>query len=173
MTRAEKYGHWTGTYELRPIPIPDWSDLPWYKRAWKRATYTALYEFLNDKVTPLTLMDRKGALWRPDNHLITDMGSVPKRLQGLIPWLFAKDLWLRDYILHDSAYKMGGLWASDGTKAFVFVHITRAQADNLLSMSIKASGGGSFSSGPIWLGVRVGGGGSWNKGDLRNTLPPK
>ena len=165
--RAKKYGFWTGKYRLDPLPLPDWPSMPWYKRIWSRLTYTRLYEFENDKKDPLTFNHPEKCLIRPDAHFTTDMGSVPKKLQGLIPWLFAKDLWLKDYILHDSGYAHGGLWfAKRDKEIFTFCKLRRSVVDNLLALSIKASGGGCFSSGPIWFGVMMGGWLSYDKGDL-------
>lgn len=166
LARAKKYGFWTGKYDLDPVPLPDWADMPWYKRIWKRLTFTRLYEFINDLSDPLTFHHPDGYLVRPDHHFITDMGSVPKKLQGLAPWLFSKDLWLKAYILHDSGYSHGGLWfAKRDVTHFVFCKMPRSRVDDLLSLTIKASGGSCLSSGPIWFGVWMGGWVSYDKGD--------
>jgi len=167
LARRNKYGYWTGEYKLDPVPLPNWGSLPWYKRAWKRLTYTALYIFENDLLDPLTFHHPDNYLIRPDLKFKTDMGSVPKFLQGLLPFLFSKDLWLRDFILHDSAYAHKGLWfAKHDLTLFSFSEMKEKQVDNLLALTIKASGGTSISSGPIWLGVCIGGRFSYGKGDL-------
>jgi len=166
--RKGKYGYWTGAYRLNPIDTPDWFAMPWYKRIWSRLTYTRKYEFINSKRFPLTFHHPDGYLVRPDNHFVTDMGSVPKKLQGLVPWLFAKDLWLRDYILHDSGYKHGGLWfAKHDVTIYIFCKMPRSRVDELLDLTIHASGGSCISSAPIWAGVRLGGWYNFDKGDLR------
>jgi len=168
--RAAKYGFWAGKFELVPI-IPDWSGMSWYKKAWKRLTYTALYEFINDPDDPWTFHHPDGYLVRPDKHFITDMGSVPKILQGLIPVLFSKDLWLGDYCMHDAGYKHGGLWfAKRNITTFIFCKMKRGVVDELLDLTIHASGGGCLSSAPIWFGVRLGGWFSFDKGDLRDEV---
>ena len=166
--RIGKYGYWTGKFRLDPI-IPDWSGMSWYKKAWKRLNYTALYEFINDPDDPRTYHHPDGYLVRPDNHFITDMGSVPKILQGLLPILFSKDLWLGDYCMHDSGYKHGGLWfAKHDVTVFIFCKMPRSRVDEMLDITIHASGGGCLSSAPIWFGVRIGGWMSFDKGDLRH-----
>ena len=167
MKRTNKYGYWTGTFRLDPI-IPDWSGMSWYKKLWKRLTYTALYEFENDLLDPWTYHHPCGYSVRPDRHFVTDMGSIPKILQGLIPVLFSKDLWLGDFCLHDSGYKHGGLWfAKHDPLVFTFSKMARSAVDEMLDITIHASGGGCISSAPIWAGVRLGGWASFDKGDLR------
>jgi len=180
MKRTNKYGYWTGTYDLDPVPLPDWADMPWYKRAWSRLTYTRLYEFKTNIADPLTFHHPDGYSIRPDHHFITDMGSVPKKLQGLAPWLFSKDLWLKAYILHDAAYAHAGLWfdaayahaglwfAKKDLLEYAFCKMQRDRVDDLLSTMIKASGGTFLSSGPIWFGVEIGGWASFGKGDIRH-----
>ena len=155
--RSKKYGYWTGSYRL--TPLDEWAG--W--GLWKRRLY--LFENID-----LTFHHPQGYKIRPDKKFKTDMGSVPLFLQSLIPVLFAKDRWLREYIMHDSAYAHGGLWvALNGCEDYTFLKMQRPQVDDLLSLTIKAGGGSCVSSGPIWLGVRAGGWASFKKGDLRKA----
>jgi len=161
--RAKCYGYWTGVCDLQSIPMPDWSELSALKRAWKRWRYVPKYIYEESLTSPLTFHHPDGYMIRPAERFQTDMGSVPRKLQGLVPWLFSKDLWLRAYVCHDNAYGSGGLrFAQHDPEEFVFCKMTRATSDELLCLMIKASGGGRFSSAPIWAGVRLGGWTSWN-----------
>ena len=146
----------TGTYELKQ-----------YK--WVGGMFgKQLYEFINDDDFPLTYEDANTNLIRPDNHLITDMGSVPKILQARLPGWFAKDRYLKAYIFHDSCYSLGGLWfAIKG--GWEFRKLTRKQADLYLRDMVRVLGGGKCNAWAIYAGVRMGGWASWKKGDNRQN----
>jgi len=168
--RKEKYGCWTGRYELRDVPAPYWAAIPFWKRLWKRITYKRQYEFITDPKNPLTFNHPDNFAIRPDNHFFTDLGSIPKIFQSLCPALFAKDLWERSYILHDSGFAFKGLFfAQYDLMRFVFSPMSKKTLNNLLSLTIKAEGGSALSSGPIWFGVWLGSGHAWDKGDLRDA----
>lgn len=140
----------SGTYDLDPI---GWSG---------GLRGKMLYEFRNSAEDPLTYESQDGMLIRPDNHFITDLGSVPLTLQALIPAMFAKDRWIRSFCNHDSAYLHGGYWlaVAGGWK---FSELTRRQADDMLREMILAEGGGSITARLIWYGVRAGGWASWKR----------
>lgn len=160
MKRTNRYGYWTGTYDLRPLD--EWTG--W--GLWK----TRLYLFENDLIKPLTYHHPDGYTMRPDKKFKTDMGSVPLFLQSLIPVIFAKDKWLKAYILHDSAFCHKGLWfAKHDPRRYSFCEMKEKAVDDLLVLWIHASGGSCLSSAPIWLGVRIGGRFSFGKGDKRKV----
>jgi len=118
-----------------------------------------IYEFNNDPVDPLTYCAGVRII-RPDQHFLTDMGSVPKTLQYIAPKWFAKDRFPKAYIFHDSGYKHGGHWlAVKG--GWRFFKMTRQMVDELLLDMIIAEGGGEIAANLIYAGVRSGGWLAW------------
>lgn len=159
--RAQKYGFFTGTYATKDGPGRSW--LLWFKREWI---------FTNDAENPLTYHHPDGYCIRPDNHFLTDWGSVPPVLQFLVPRVFARDRWPKSYAFHDSAYRHKGLWfAMNMHREFTFQKMPRPQIDKLLSTMIKAEGGNKFYSAPIWAGVRIGG--WWSFDEIRDRRHPR
>lgn len=143
----------SGDYELKPTR---WDGGLFGKQ---------LYEFTNYDHDPLTYEDLKGDLMRPDRHREeTDMGSVPKTVQWLLPKWFAKDRYLPAYLFHDDAYDNHGWWfAVKG--GWEFRKLTRKQADDYLREMIISLGGSKANARAIWIGVRLGGWVSWGKSD--------
>lgn len=80
---------------------------------------------------PLFFRTNDGQDVRPDFRFYTDWGSIPPCLQ----WRFPKDECL-GYLLHDFAYKNGGLYfrSSSLCDQFRFRKMTRLEIDRLLRM---------------------------------------
>ena len=98
------------------------------KDAVQSTWWKAQYEFMLSRTHPLTYVDAHGNRWQPNRHYFTDMGSVPKVGQLLIP----KDRFLGFY-LHDSAYIEGGLWLKTLVAArFEFVRLPKSRVDEML-----------------------------------------
>lgn len=118
---------------------------------WRKTVYEAT---LDDAESALTYIDNYGGSWRPDRHFFTDMGSVPRLAQVLIP----KDRFLEAFLIHDSAYIHGGLWRwSALVQGWRFSYMTRRQADELLYEMCLSSGAWQSTAWAIYLAVRVGG----------------
>jgi len=117
-----------------------------------------IYEFTNSALDPLTYSD--DIMLRPDNHFMTDLGSVPKLLQATAPIWFAKDRFPRSYIFHDSGYKHSGHWVAV-KGGWHFVKMTRKQVDRYLREMILAEGGSRSAANLVYAGVRAGGWASW------------
>jgi len=84
--------------------------------------------------------------------LKTDLGSIPRALQGIFP----KDgLAMFAYILHDHLYKVG--------------KYTRKQSDDILEEAMKFLGVSWWRRKAVREGLRVGGWVAWNK--HRKGLP--
>jgi hypothetical protein len=142
----------SGTYELKPY---QWQGGMFGKQ---------LYEFTNDLGNPLTYADKNGNIIRPDQHQITDMGSVPSTLQYWMPKWFAKDRYLPGFLFHDDSYKNNGWWfACPG--GWEFRKITRKQADLYLRQMIIDLGGSAGNATAIYWGVRLGGWRAWGKNE--------
>lgn len=136
---------------------------------------TTIYDCALNRKTPLTYVDANGDRWRPDWHYETDMGSVPRLSQLIIP----KDRFLGFY-LHDSGYAHGGLWSlklfrigPPGLRNFdtrwIFVGLSRRDVDDMLRAMILADPcpGCRGTADAVWAAVRLAGWTAWNKGDLR------
>jgi len=121
-----------------------------------------LYDFCNDERDPLTWSDGNGIMIRPDRHFVTDMGSVPLTLQFIAPGYFAKDRWIRSFILHDSAFLHGGHWfAVKG--GWEFRELTMKQANKYLQQMVISEGGSKVTAWLIYAGVQIGGRASWKR----------
>ncbi|CAK0740921.1 hypothetical protein CCP3SC15_1110003 [Gammaproteobacteria bacterium] len=128
----------------------------------KSTWFKAIYEFNLSKDWPLTLVADNGRQYTPDRHYFTDMGSIPRFLQFLVP----KDRSLA-FFTHDSSYEFGGLYING-----IFCALTREQADDLLYQGMLCD--------PIpvarpiawlvWSQVRLWGKGNFNK---RTDVPPE
>ena len=108
---------------------------------------------------PLTC-SMSNILYRTAEEFLTDLGSVPKTLQYLLPIWFAKDRWVSAYLQHDNCYQSGGLFVAVNG-GWEFKKMTRLQADELLRDSIVAMGGSKANARTIYWGVRMGGKWSW------------
>ena len=137
----------SGTYKLESA---GWKGSFWGKE---------MYEFTNDDADPLTCCV-DGILYRPDHHYKTDLGSVPRTFQFILPEYFAKDRYVKSYLFHDSAYNHGGVWVAVNG-GWEFKAITRKQADEMLRDMILLEGGSKANARLIYWGVRAGGRFSW------------
>lgn len=154
---SEHIPGFSGTYELKP-----------YK--WCKKKKRQLYEFTNDPQDPLTYHAHNGFLIRPDQHQITDMGSVPLLLQAFIPSWFSKDRWLAAFIYHDDAYQNHGWWfAVHG--GWKFRQASRKTADKMLYQMVRVLGGSKANAWAIYAGVRIGGKKAWKNGGECATGP--
>ena len=130
------------------------------KRDDKRSTwFKAIYEFTLLYPDPLTFIEYGGNQYQSDRHFFTDMGSIPRIAQLVIP----KDRCLGFY-LHDSGYMDCGLWING-----VFEKMTRKQVDDLLYDMCMNDPIPTWriTARTIWLAVRAFGWMSWGKGDAR------
>lgn len=124
----------------------------------------AIYECrLKPGNAALTYTDDIGRSYRSDRHYYTDMGSVPKLAQVFVP----KDRFLKSFLMHDSAYKNGGLWVYWAPlQIWRFEHMVRDQVDELLAEMCEAEGAPGLEADAIWTVVRAGGAFSgYGKGD--------
>lgn len=116
----------------------------------------AIYEFTLNSRFPLTLKFIDGFYYRPNKHFFTDQGSVPRLVQFFVP----KDRFLLSFIMHDSAYKDGGLWkCKEYDGEYKFYKMTRSESDYFLQQMIllEPTPGGLPSALTVWIGVRLGG----------------
>lgn len=140
-------GEWFNPGGYKLVKIADKRVFLWITKA--------IYEFTLDEHNPLTFLHPGVGFIQPDRHVKTDMGSIPVPLQVFWP----KDRFLLSYLLHDSAYRHGGLYFSDERyRGYSFVKMEREEVDDLLRYTIKAEGGSRFTRNMIWRGVRIGGG---------------
>lgn len=143
-------------FDIDPIRI----ERTWL--LWKKT----IYEFKLRPSHPLTFIHPDGRWMQPDRHFETDQGSLPPFLQ---PIICAKDRFIGFY-LHDSGYIHGGLHVSnDEGKTWSFQKMSRSEIDSLLvtMMSFDPVPAGFVQMGVVWLGVKMGGWVSFNRGDLR------
>ena len=107
----------------------------------------AQYLFTLKKKNPLTYHDGKGGKMQPNRkydgvgkvvaRLLTDMGTIPKILQLLIP----KDKYLLSFFYHDSAWEHGGIWyCAPGFETYSFVEMGRMEANRLLRDMVLIEG---------------------------------
>ena len=124
-------------------------------------TDPALYDVTLDDDWPLTLLcEDTGWRYQPDRHEVTDMGSIPRILQSIIP----KDRFLLTWLTHDSGYQKGGLYVSTSKgEPFVFVSMPRARIDALMLEGIVAEGCLWWERQMVYRGVRLGGWVAWNR----------
>ena len=96
----------------------------------------------------------KGTLMQPDNHFVTDFGSIPPPLEALPS--FSRTRFLCSYLLHDSGYKLMGLWVKYPVdNEFKLVCANKADMDMALYYWVRAEGGGCIQSHAIYRAVRV------------------
>lgn len=123
--------------------VPD--DRPW----WRRCLGRTVYEFRLDARAPLTLWlwSSYPQLIQPNRKYTTDLGSIPRGVQPLIP----KDSFIKSFLLHDSGYKFGGMWVNGA-----FVPMERIDIDALCLLDgIEAEGGGPVVRRAIYAAVRA------------------
>jgi len=121
-----------------------------FKR-WGLLWKVPLFEFTNSPIAPLTFCDADGSDWQPDNHFVTDGGSIPPPLWdmpflSLGPWNSP-----RAFPLHDSIFTYGGAYR--GGK---FYRISRDHADGILRRAVLADTGSKASAAAVRIGVWVG-----------------
>ena len=149
MSRETRFGWWTGSYVRPPAGMRG---------------RTQIYEFTNDPHTPLTYhypVDpnnrNRVLLLRPDTHFLTDLGSIPHRLQ----WWFPPDEFERAYLMHDSAYEDHGLWMlCEGS--WRFQALRRIEIESLLRDMVRSEGCGEYRAWMIWKAVLWFGRSTWD-----------
>jgi hypothetical protein len=100
-------------------------------------TLSAEYLFTLDLSDPLTFHDDKGGRYQPNRKYTTDMGSIPKPLQLLIP----KDKYLLSFFFHDSEWAHGGIWyCPAGCDEFVFIETSKKQSNQRLKKMVLVEG---------------------------------
>ena len=138
---------WSGDYALEPI---GWVGGIWGKQ---------MMQCTLDVHDPL-MCRLYGNLYRTGESFPTDLGSVPKTLQYLLPMWYAKDRWIRAYLAHDFSYQKGGMYVAVAG-GWEFKEMTRKQADIMLRDMILLAGGSKANARTIYWGVRIGGRFSW------------
>jgi hypothetical protein len=144
---------WTGECDLRPRGSKRWGLL------WT----VPLFEFKTG--TPkLTFHDSDGTQYQPDNHFLSDGGSIPPPLWSL-PFLRMDPLaFPRSYGLHDSAFRYGGLYTRrPGDRLFHFEYMDRTQCDDLLRRMVAAEGARFATRTAIRAGVAIGSFWCWDE----------
>jgi hypothetical protein len=119
------------------------------------------FRFAQYMADPLTFHCLDGSQVRPASRFAGfDFGSVPGRLQSLVPALCSP----RAFVFHDSAFQNHGHWVSkDGGISWVFVSLSQHEANHWLYLMMNVEGN------PVrrcWLafeGVQVGGSDVWRK----------
>ena len=99
-------------------------------------------------------------VWVPTGT-ITDLASIPRALWIILPPIGSYD---RAAVLHDEAYKHGGISGK---------LCTRAEADTLLNEAMIAKGVTPWKRRMIYAGVRLGGWCTWNKYRQREVIERK
>jgi hypothetical protein len=135
--------------------------LYWTRNEMRGGFPVPLYDFVNDDVDPLTFHCADGRLLRPASWFKDfDHGSVPGRLQGLVPATCAP----RAFVFHDSAFENHGHWVSkDGGKTWAFVELSQHQANHILYRLMVVEGNSEATAWKAFAGVQVGGKEMWHK----------
>jgi hypothetical protein len=158
LDRIAKYGYFSGYANYRDAGSKSHMFF-WYKPLWEVGNRTR---------DPLTYHDPNGFKLRPNHSFVTDFGSVPFIAQAIIPRIFSSFRWRKSYTFHDSGFMEKGLWyAEEGSDEWSFKPMTRRELDNYLPVWIRAEGGGTINSAPIWFGVKLGSWSAWGKKDLK------
>ena len=127
----------------------------------KSTIWKAIYEFKLDPAKPLTLVDDDGLQYQPNRNFFTDLASIPRILQLIVP----RDRFLAP-MLHDSNYQMMGVYVNGK-----FTPLSRSQADDLLlrGMLCDPIPPVRAIAYAVWGAVRCCGWMFWGK---RTELPP-
>ena len=133
-----------------------------FKR-WGWCWSVPLFEFRQGR-PPLTFHDADGTCYQPDNHFVSDGGSIPPPLWG-IPGLRLNPMaWTRSYPIHDSLFQYGGAYVrSRGEGRYAFRLLARTFADGLLRRMVTAEGASRFDAGAIRAGVWLGSWLAWDE----------
>ena len=149
--------HFTGTYDLVPIPMQDCRRRKLPCHWWSRP----LYDFTLDPIDPLTFHSGDGLEIQPCRAFVTDLGSIPEVVQLLIPAL-DRARYARSYLFHDSAYVKHLAWARYSPKLpFARLQVTRQWADGYLRAMLLAEGAWQATAQTVYAGVRAGGMFAW------------
>jgi hypothetical protein len=111
------------------------------------------FEFHLDPDYPLTLRcDPGGYYVQPDRHGLTDFGSVPEPLQGLVNSTYAP----ASFVFHDSGCREGGLYFSRHIEGpYTFCPMESASVHRLLRLCVRAERRNPVAAAVIWAAVRV------------------
>lgn len=122
---------------------------------------------------PLTLIDTlvydsallKGTVYVPAGFK-TDLASIPRGLWNIFPKLGTYDAAAvtHDWLYHAGTYVwVSGIGHIDRVETTHTETLTREQADKVFLEAMEVSGVGWFTRRTLYLAVRLGGGGTWNR----------
>ena len=152
--------HFTGSGRMDRLYGPDGKAQ--FKR-WGWFWKVPLFEFRQGK-PPLTFHDYDGSNYQPDNHFISDGGSIPPPLWGLPFFTLNPMAGPKSYPPHDSAFKYRGLYVRRRGEAFYrFRLLPRKFLNDLLKRMIEAEGGTTVERGSVRLGVGLGSWLAWDE----------
>lgn len=131
---------WTHNVERDGFPVP-------------------MFRFHQCLEDPLTFHCLDGTQIRPASRFHDfDFGSVPGRLQSLVPALCSP----RAFVFHDSAFNNHGHWISrDGGRTFVFQKISQHMANHFLYLMMNVEGNPETRCWVAFEGVQAGGSRVW------------
>ena len=122
---------------------------------WSRPTF----DFHLDAVEPLTFCGM-GIRAQPDQHFVTDGGSIPHIIQ-LLP-AFDSMRYPKAYAFHDSAYRHHAWYTARPHEInFHKEPLTREQADGWLRTMLIAEGATQATARTVYRAVRAFGGWCW------------
>jgi len=156
----------SGAGENRPLEwFSGYYNLRWTRNEMRYGFPVPLYDFINDEIEPLTFHCADGTLYRPASRFKDfDHGTVPGRLQGLVPATCAP----RSFVFHDSGFLNHGHWVStDEGKTWLFVRLSQHATNHLLYRMMVVEGNSEGTAWKAFEGVQIGGSGMW-----RNHMGP-
>ena len=124
----------------------------------------AVYEFTANHEWPITFRRGNGDYVQTDRHFQTDMGSIPRFGQLLIP----KDSYLEPFIFHDCAFLHHGLWfKGPDDLCFSFRRMHMGEANALLREMMQAQGAWNITASTVYAAVQTFGAGPWGNIERR------
>lgn len=155
----DKVRYFYGNATMQPVIDPR-TGMPKYRRV--LVVYKIpLFEFTQNAEDPLTYVAHNGLTCRPQPHLTTDGGTIPRFLWAvpfirLGPWDFP-----RAYPFHDSGFTYGGLYVKEAD-GFRFKLLSRNRLNVLLGEMIRSDGGSSVDEGTVEFGLKLGSWSTWD-----------
>ena len=124
----------------------------------------ALYNFQADKHNPITFRRENGELIRCDRHFVTDLGSIPRTLQLIVP----SSQYRAPFIFHDSAYLHHGEYVKrPDDLCFLWRPLTMREANERLYEMMRAEGAWWITAQAVLRVLNVAGGVAWGRTDKR------